>query len=124
MFNMIESSQQVDTWKERPGRRIYWAGAAIFFALLSVEVYKLWPSYWDHRTATISILRLQADGAADKIGAYIGAITSQVGWTTEQPFSGTVEQRRFDALRLLRRVPAITDVFEFDSTGTELLRLS
>jgi hypothetical protein len=96
----------------------------MFVALLSVEVYKLWPSYWDHRTATVSILRLQAEGAADKIGAYIAAITSQVGWTTEQPFSGTVEQRRFDALRLLRQVPAITDVFEFDSTGTERLRLS
>jgi len=36
---------------------------------------------------------------------------------------GTTEQRRFDAQRLLRQVPAITEVFEFDSTGTEQLRL-
>ena len=122
---MIESSQQVGTRKERPGRRIYWVGAAMLVALLSVELYKLWPRYWDHRTATISILHLQAEGAADKIGAYIAAITSQVGWTTQLPWSvGTMEQHRFDALRLLRLVPAITTFRKLDSSGREQLRQS
>ena len=36
----------------------------------------------------------------------------------------TLEQRRFDALRLLRQVPAITELAEIDSTGHEQLRVS
>jgi hypothetical protein len=50
---------------------------------------------------------------------------SQVGWTTQLPWSaGTLEQRRFDALRLLRQVPAITELAEIDSSGHEQLRVS
>jgi Cache domain. len=35
-----------------------------------------------------------------------------------------LEQRRFDALRLLRQVPAITELAEVDSTGHEQLKVS
>jgi len=35
---------------------------------------------------------------------------SQIGWTTQLPWTASaLEQRRFDALRLLRQVPAITN---------------
>ena len=37
---------------------------------------------------------------------------------------GSIEQRRFDALRLLRQVPAITELAQVDSTGKERLRVS
>ena len=37
---------------------------------------------------------------------------------------GSLENRRFDALRLLRQVPAITELAQVDSTGKERLRVS
>jgi hypothetical protein len=50
---------------------------------------------------------------------------SQVGWTTQLPWSaGTIEQRRFDALRLLRQVPAVTELSLLDASGKEQLRVS
>ena len=49
------------------------------------------------------------------MGKFIGELESQVGWTTQLPWSaGTLEQRRFDALRLLRQVPAITELAEIE----------
>jgi hypothetical protein len=38
--------------------------------------------------------------------------------------ASTLEQRRFDALRLLRQVPAITELSQLDATGKEQLRVS
>jgi two-component system, NtrC family, sensor kinase len=38
--------------------------------------------------------------------------------------AATIEQRRFDGLRLLRQVPAITELAQLDPTGKERLRVS
>ena len=65
------------------------------------------------------------DSAAAKISQFIKEIESQVGWTTQLLWSaGTIEQRRFDALRLLRQVPAITELAQVDASGKEQLRVS
>ena len=54
------------------------------------------------RTLLLQILRLQAEGAARDIGLFIKEIESQMGWTTQLPWSAsTIEQRRFDGLRLI-----------------------
>jgi PDZ domain len=77
------------------------------------------------RALLIRILRLQSEAAADKIAEFITLIESQVGWTTQLPWSaGTIEQRRFDGLRLLRQVPAITELAQLDPSGKEQLRVS
>ena len=48
-----------------------------------------------------------------------------MGWTTQLLWSAaTTEQRRFDALRLLRQVPAITELSQVDASGKEQLRVS
>jgi uncharacterized caspase-like protein len=71
------------------------------------------------------LLREQADAAAAKIEQFIKEIESHVGWTTQLPWSaGSIEQRRFDALRLLRQGPAITEFAQLDATGKERLRVS
>ena len=55
----------------------------------------------------------------------MAGIESQLGWTTQLPWSAeTTEQRRFDARRLLRQVPAITELAMLDGTGHERLRVS
>ena len=38
--------------------------------------------------------------------------------------ASTIEQRRFDGLRLLRQVPAITELAQLDSSGKVQLRVS
>jgi hypothetical protein len=77
------------------------------------------------RAAQTRILRLRAEAAADRISQFIREVESQVGWTTQLPWSaGNLDQRRFDGLRLLRQVPAITELAQLDSAGIEQLKVS
>ena len=71
------------------------------------------------------ILHMQAEGIADKITQFIKDSQNQVGWTTQlSPTAGSNDQRRFDALRLLRQVPAITELSQLDAEGKELIKVS
>jgi hypothetical protein len=77
------------------------------------------------RAWQISMLRLEAEQAAGRFGQFINEVVSQIGWTTQLPWSvGTMDQRRFDALRLLRQVPAVTEIAFLDAAGIEQLRMS
>jgi two-component system, NtrC family, sensor kinase len=97
----------------------------VVLALVANGVFEIWFSYQEHKASLIGIQREQAEGAAAKIEQFITEIQSQVGWTTQLPWSdSTLEQRRFDALRLLRQVPAITELAQIDATGHEQLRVS
>jgi len=94
-------------------------------ALLANGLFEIWFSYREHEDALIRIQREQAQAAAAKIEQFVQEIQNQIGWTTQLPWSaGTLEQRRFDALRLLRQVPAITELSQLDATGHEQLRVS
>ena len=99
--------------------------AVVGVALLSNGIFEVFFYYREHKAALIRIQHEQAEAAAAKIGQFIKEIESQLGWTTQLPWSaGSIEQRRFDALRLLRQVPAITELAQVDSTGKERLRVS
>src|ERR1700693_2363097 len=99
--------------------------AVVVLALVANGAFEIWFSYQEHKASLISIQREQAEGAASKIEQFITEIDSQVGWTTQLPWSdSTLDQRRFDALRLLRQVPAITELAQIDASGHEQLRVS
>lgn len=99
--------------------------AVVCVALVTNGLFEIWVSYREHKDALIKIQHEQAESAAAKIGQFIKEIESQVGWTTQLLWSaGTIEQRRFDALRLLRQVPAITELAQVDASGKEQLRVS
>ena len=99
--------------------------AVVCVALFANGLFEIWFSYQEHKAALIRIQREQAEAAAAKIGQFVKEIEGQLGWTTQLPWSAsTLEQRRFDALRLLRQVPAITELSQLDSTGKEQLRVS
>ena len=99
--------------------------AVVCVALFANGLFEIWFSYQEHKAALIRIQREQAEAAAAKIGQFIKEIEGQLGWTAQLPWSAsTLEQRRFDALRLLRQVPAITELSQLDSTGKEQLRVS
>jgi hypothetical protein len=81
----------------------------------------------DGRAAALlsRILQLRADGAAGKISQIISEIVNQIGWTTQLPWSvGTMDQRRFDALRLLRQAIPVTEIASLDASGIEQLKVS
>ena len=99
--------------------------AVVCLALLVNGIFEIWGSYRENKESLIRIQHEQAEAAAAKIGQFIKEIESQVGWTTQLLWSAaTTEQRRFDALRLLRQVPAITELSQVDASGKEQLRVS
>jgi len=97
----------------------------VVLALVANGGFEVLFSYQEHKSSLISIQQQQAVAAADKIEEFITQIESQVGWTTQLPWTDvTLDQRRFDALRLLRQVPAITELAQIDAAGHEQLKVS
>src|SRR5262245_20779140 len=96
--------------------------AVVAVVLLTNVLFEIGFSYQEHKASLIRIQREQAEAAATKIGQFVKEIESQVGWTTQLPWTaGTLDQRRFDGLRLLRQVPAVTELSQLDSAGKEQL---
>ncbi|TFV50538.1 sensor histidine kinase [Bradyrhizobium niftali] len=94
-------------------------------ALLANGLFEVFFYYREHKASLIRVQHEQAEAAAAKIGQFVKEIESQLGWTTQLPWSAdSIEQRRFDALRLLRQVPGITELAQVDSNGKERLRVS
>lgn len=99
--------------------------AVVSAALLSSGLLQIWFAYEEQTSSLVRFQREQAKAAADKIGQFVREIEGQIGWTTQLPWSAdTFEERRFDAQRLLRQVPAITEVAMLDANGREHLRVS
>jgi signal transduction histidine kinase len=99
--------------------------AVVVLALVANGAFEVWFSYQDHKASLIRIERGEAEAAAGKIEQFVTEIESQIGWTTQLPWTkGVLDQRRFDALRLLRQVPAITELAEIDPSGHEQLKVS
>ncbi len=127
--NPVEKISTKISWKQFSGP-LFRKYIALFLSvvcvlLISNGLFEIWFSYSEHRDALIRIQREQADAAAAKIGQFIKEIESQIGWTTQLPWSAsTLEQRRFDGLRLLRQSAAITELSQLDSSAKEQLRVS
>jgi signal transduction histidine kinase len=99
--------------------------AVVAIALLANGLFEVLFYYREHKAALIRVQHEQAEAAAAKIGQFVKEIESQLGWTTQLPWlASSIEQRRFDALRLLRQVPAVTELAQVDATGKERLRVS
>jgi signal transduction histidine kinase len=93
--------------------------------LLANGLLDIWFSYQDHKAYLIRIQREQAEAAASKIGQFVKEIEAQLGWTVQSLWTASsIEQRRIDAMRLLRLVPAITELVQLDSAGRERLKVS
>ncbi len=81
--------------------------------------------YQDNRQASINVQREKAVAAAQTIESFVKEIERQIGWVAYAQFDALpAEQRRFDYVRLLRQVPAITELAQLDRTGHEQLHVS
>ena len=82
-------------------------------------------TYKESKTALLDLQREKAAAAASRIEAYVSEIEHQTGWMRlPQAGAANPEQRRFDYLKLLRQVPAVTDVTQLDRNGNVKLRVS
>jgi signal transduction histidine kinase/CheY-like chemotaxis protein len=99
--------------------------AVVLVVLFANSLIEIGFFYRDHKSSLVRAQREQAEAAAAKIGQFIREIESQLGWTTQLPWSAsTIDQRRFDASRLLRQVQAIMEITQLDAAGKEQLRVS
>jgi len=113
-----------------PRRRLFAKYAAALVGLVSLVLLingslNVWFSYDEARDAAIRLQREKAGAAARRIEEFIDEIERQIGWTTATQWaSSPIEQRRFDYGRLLRQVPAITELSQLDDHGHEQLKVS
>ncbi len=99
--------------------------AAVVIPLLASGAIEAWFGYRDQRVLLDQRLRLEAQAAASKIQDFLDGIRDQMQWAVQLPWTdGGDERHRFDALRVLRQVPAIVDLALVDGTGKERLKIS
>jgi signal transduction histidine kinase/HAMP domain-containing protein/dihydroneopterin aldolase len=116
--------------KAGPRRRLFTKYAAALVGLVSLVLLingslNVWFSYDEAKDAAVQLQREKAAAAAQRIEAFIAEIERQIGWTTATQWaSSPIEQRRFDYGRLLRQVPAITELSQLDDRGHEQLKVS
>jgi adenylate cyclase len=99
--------------------------AAVVIPLLASGAIEAWFGYRDQRVLLDQRLRLEAAAAASKIQDFLDGIRDQMQWAVQLPWTdGGDERHRFDALRVLRQVPAIVDLALVDGAGKERLKIS
>jgi signal transduction histidine kinase len=118
-----------------PGRRrgrlfrkyVVLFAALVSGALLASGAIEIYFSYQETTEGLRRLHREKALSAATRIGEFVREIERQLGWTTHPLLvSGpaALDQRRVDYFRLLRQVPAITELSLLDTSGREQLRVS
>src|SRR6202043_3971667 len=97
----------------------------VSLALAINGVSDIWFSYHEQQNLLFRVQREQAKSAADKIGQFLNEVMAGLAWETQVSLSdSTVDEWKFDAVRLLRQVPALTEIVQLDATGSEQFRMS
>lgn len=107
-------------------RRLARAFVGLVAGALAINgAINMWLSYEEATSSAIGVQREKALAASDRVAQFIGEIESQMGWTTRAEWARiSVDQRRYDFIRMLRQAPAITEALFIDGQGREQLRLS
>ena len=94
-------------------------------ALLLSGGVGLYFSYQENKVALASLQREKAVSAAARIEQFVRQIEQQLAFAA-LPQLGVegLEQRRIEFLKLLRLVPAVTDIAQIDPRGREQLAVS
>ena len=99
--------------------------AVVCAALVANGLLDIWFSFREQNVLLVRIQHEQAEDAATRIRLFIKEVEGQLAWATQLPWSAdTLNEWRFDAVRLLRQVPAVTEVAQIDATGREQVRVS
>src|SRR5712692_8284712 len=112
------------------GGRLFRKYVALFLgvvclALVPNSLVDVWFSYQELKTLLVRIQSEQAKSAAEKIGQFVKEIEGQMAWAIQLPLQAKTEDDwRFDAVRLLRQAPAVSEVAQLDAVRQERYRMS
>jgi two-component system, NtrC family, sensor kinase len=107
-----------------PKLALAFVGLVSFVLVLNGSV-SMWLGYREAENAAAQIEQEKTQDAARRIDEFVSEIEQQIGWTTPPQWDAlSLEQRRYDFIRLMREVPAITELTEIDGSGKEQLKLS
>ena len=132
---MDPSEKQAEASRERMalpamGGRLFRKYALMFVAVVCSALaingaLDIWVSYREQESLLVRIQHEQAEAAAARISQFVKAIEDQMAWSVMFTWDGsTYDEWRLDAVRMLREVPAVTEVTQLDGSGRELYRLS
>jgi signal transduction histidine kinase/CheY-like chemotaxis protein len=97
----------------------------VALALIPNVLLDVWFSYQQMRTLLVRIQTEQVSSAADKIGQFVKEVEGQLSWVTQLSLADKSDDEwRFDAVRLLRQAPAVTELAQLDAQGRERYRMS
>src|SRR5690348_8983615 len=96
--------------------RLFRKYAAVFVGVVGVALvvngaFEIWSSLEERKDLLLRNQREQAMAAEEKIEQFITSVQSELRWMTVRSWSAdTLQAKYLDALWLLRRVPAITQL--------------
>ena len=116
----------------RLGRRLFskyavLIAALVAGALIASGLIGVYFSYQQNQAQFVALQQEKAYFAAWRIEQFIKDIEQQIGWTSLPRVAADafpLAERRFEYLKLLRQVPAITEVTWLDAEGRERLKVS
>ena len=125
-FNLQEKAAPRRVYRGRLFRKYFFSIIALVSGVLllsgGISVYF---SYQENKSALASLQHEKAVAAASRIEQFIKQIEQQLGFAAlPQLGAGGVEQRRIEFLKLLRQVPAVTDITQISPAGQEVLSVS
>ena len=110
--------------------RLFYKYASVLIAVVALSVVltgilHAWFSYQELKGLLLRIQAEQARSAASKIEQFVKEIEGQLAWATQLPITAkTADEWRFDAARLFRQAPPVTEIAQFDTAGRERYRSS
>jgi signal transduction histidine kinase/HPt (histidine-containing phosphotransfer) domain-containing protein len=112
--------------RNRLFRKYLYSFVALAFATLAVNsALDAWFSFGEQKLLLAAIQREQAASAATQISQFIGQIEVELNWLSRLPTDPQArDERRLNAIRLLRLSPPISEVAQLDAQGREQLRIS
>ena len=102
-------------------------GLLVSVGLVASGAIGLYFSYQETRDSLVKLQREKALTASVRIEQFLRDIDGQLGWTTlplVTPGQNPLEHRRLDFLKVLRQLPAVTEVTHLDDQGREQLMVS
>ena len=96
-------------------------------ALVVSGLVQIYFSYQENKLALSRVQQEKAAAASIRIERFVRELEHDLSWIAQTPWGARgvpLDQRRLDSLRLLRQVPAITEVSHIDPGGHEQLRVS
>jgi hypothetical protein len=103
----------------------FWLLAVFAAIVLAHRGIDAWSSYQEQRAMLMLVQLQQAEAAAARVAQFVKEIESQMRWLLQLPTSAsTLEEWHLESVRVLRQVPAITEVSRIDPAGREQVRVS